>query len=75
MVDSSVVLKTAFDNIVYKRFKNFVVMSKFKKLGLYVMVCVMFVEEIVGLSVMFKELDKDKLGIVFIDELREGLKF
>ena len=74
LADPSVAPKTALDNIVYKRFKNFAAMSKFKKLGLHAMARAMPAEEIAGLSVMFKELDKDKSGTVSIDELREGLK-
>ncbi|OUS48804.1 calcium-dependent protein kinase [Ostreococcus tauri] len=74
LADPGVAPKTALDNIVLQRFKNFAGMDKFKRFGLHAMARSMPEEEVIGLGVMFKELDKDKSGKITIDELRQGLK-
>ena len=74
LADPGVAPKTALDNIVLQRFKNFAGMDKFKRFGLHAMARSMPEEEVIGLGVMFKELDKDKSGKITVDELRQGLK-
>lgn len=68
VVDLNVVLKIKLDNVVFKWFKNFVGIFKFKRMGLMAMVRIMIADEVVGLREFFKSFDIDNFGMIFIDE-------
>jgi len=74
VADPSVAPRSKLDNVVYKRFKNFAGMTKFKKMGLMAMARTMTSDEVAGLRELFKSFDTDGSGTISIDELRAGLK-
>lgn len=74
VADPNVAPKTKLDNTVFKRFKNFAGMTKFKKMGLMAMAKTMTSDEVAGLKELFKSFDTDGSGTISIDELRQGLK-
>merc|ERR1712216_765919 len=74
VADPNVAPKTKLDNVVFKRFKNFAGISKFKRMGLMAMARTMTADEVAGLRELFKSFDTDNSGTISIDELRQGLK-
>lgn len=74
VADPSVASSKKLDNVVFKRFKNFAGITKFKKMGLMAMARTMTTEEVAGLKELFKSFDTDNSGTISIDELRQGLK-
>ena len=58
---------------VLKRMRTFANQSKFKQLGMMMLVKHLKKEELEGLRQLFLELDDDKSGTITVDELRTGL--
>ncbi len=61
------------DSAVLKRMRTFANQSKFKQLGMMMLVKHLKKEELEGLRQLFLEMDDDKSGTITIDELRKGL--
>ena len=74
VADPNVAPKTKLDNVVFKRFKEFAGITKFKKMGLMAMARTMTTDEVAGLKELFKSFDTDNSGTISFDELRQGLK-
>lgn len=74
VADPNVAPARKLDNVVFKRFKNFAGITKFKKMGLMAMARTMTSDEVAGLKELFKSFDTDNSGTISIDELRQGLK-
>ena len=64
---------TALDSAVLLRMRTFANQSKFKQLGMMMLVKHLKKEELEGLRKLFVEMDADKSGTITIDELRVGL--
>jgi calcium-dependent protein kinase len=64
---------TAMDSEVLKRMRTFANQSKFKQLGMIMLVKHLKKEELEGLRQLFVEMDTDKSGTITMDELRLGL--
>ena len=64
----------ALDSAVLKRMRTFANQSKFKQLGMMMLVHHLKKEELAGLREMFLEMDVDKSGTITLDELRQGLQ-
>ena len=62
------------DSAVLKRMRQFANQSKFKQLGMMMLVHHLKKEELAGLREMFLEMDVDKSGTITLDELRQGLQ-
>ena len=74
VADPNVAPKTKLDNTVFKRFKNFAGMTKFKKMGLMAMAKTMTSDEVAGLKELFKSFDTDGSGTIDPKELRAAMQ-
>jgi len=63
----------ALDSAVLTRMRTFANQSKFKKLGMMMLVKHLKKEELEGLRQLFIEMDTDQSGMITIEELRIGL--